>query len=346
LIPLSELHAESDWQAELQAVVRSGRQLLSQLGLDAQAVGYSELAGEDFPLKVPQSFISRMTHGDPDDPLLRQVLSVSAELLQVPGFGDDPVGETGDSITHPGVIQKYHGRALLILSGGCAINCRYCFRRHFPYNENRNSREEWLHAVRHIADDPSISEVILSGGDPLLVSDRQLKSLVGQLAAIPHLQRLRVHSRLPIVLPSRVTAGLVNALAGTRLQSVLVVHSNHGNEINTEVKNALQKLSSGKITLLNQAVLLAGINDTEDELADLSEQLFTAGVLPYYLHLLDRVRGAAHFEVTAKRGLELITQLENRLPGYLVPRLVREDAGEPAKVRVTAAPAVSVNASP
>lgn len=335
MIPLADIQHENDWQAQLRNVVSSGEALLSLLGIDAAGSGFSTLASTDFPLKVPHSFVSRMRPGDSRDPLLLQVLSHRAELLQAPGFSDDPVGEVGDAISHRGVIQKYAGRALLILSGGCAINCRYCFRRHFPYSDNRNSRDEWLQALEHIANDTSISEVILSGGDPLLVSDRQLGRLVSQLAAIPHLQRLRVHSRLPIVLPARVTDGLLDALTGTRLQSVMVIHSNHGNEINEEVGYALNKMRERNIPLLNQAVLLAGINDSAPALVDLSERLFEAGVLPYYLHLLDKVQGAAHFEVQQNIGLALIAELENQLPGYLVPRLVREEAGQPAKVRIT-----------
>lgn len=334
MIPLADIQRESDWQAQLRNVVSSGEELLSLLGINAAASGFSTLASADFSLKVPHSFVSRMRPGDSRDPLLLQVLSHQAELLQVSGFNDDPVGEVGEAISHRGVIQKYAGRALLILSGGCAINCRYCFRRHFPYSDNRNSRDEWLQALEHIADDPSISEVILSGGDPLLVSDNQLAKLVSQLAAIPHLKRLRVHSRMPIVLPARVTDGLLDALTGTRLQAVMVIHSNHGNEINNEVRVALQAMADRNIPLLNQAVLLADINDNAQALADLSEKLFEVGVLPYYLHLLDKVRGAAHFEVQQNIGLALIAELENQLPGYLVPRLVREQAGQPAKVRV------------
>jgi len=334
LIPLANIQPARDWQSQLRDAISSGAELLSLLQLDPDSGGFSAAASEDFALKVPHSFVARMRPGDPHDPLLRQVLSHQLEMQPTPGYSDDPVGETGEAITHPGIIQKYHGRALLVLAGACAINCRYCFRRHFPYNENRNSRQQWTEALKHIAADASITEVILSGGDPLLVSDGQLAQLVEQLAAIPHLKRLRVHSRMPVVLPARVTEGLLSALTATRLQTVMVVHSNHGNEINQEVREALQTMTDHNIPLLNQAVLLAGVNDSEDALAELSESLFTAGVLPYYLHLLDKVSGAAHFDVPEQRGLQLIQQLERRLPGYLVPRLVREQAGEPAKVRI------------
>ncbi|TDG15890.1 EF-P beta-lysylation protein EpmB [Seongchinamella unica] len=334
MIPLADIQPASDWQSQLRDAVNCGEELLARLQLTPEQTGFSSAACQSFALKVPHSFVARMRPGDPADPLLRQVLGHRLELLPTRGYSDDPVGETGDAITHPGIIQKYSGRALLILSGGCAINCRYCFRRHFPYSENRNSRQQWHDALQHIAADASITEVILSGGDPLLVSDRQLATLVEQLADIPHLKRLRVHSRMPIVLPARVTGGLLASLTSTRLQPVMVVHSNHGNEINGEVSLALHKLLDANIPVLNQAVLLAGINDSEDALADLSETLFAAGVLPYYLHLLDKVRGAAHFDVPEEKGVTLISQLERRLPGYLVPRLVREEAGEPAKVRI------------
>ena len=336
MIPLQNIDSAADWHAQLRNAVSSGRELLSLLGLNAENSGHSELAAADFPVKVPRSFIARMEAGNPNDPLLKQVLGHRDELIPTPGFTDDPVGETGENITHPGVIQKYHGRALLILSGGCAVNCRYCFRRHFPYSENRNSRTEWEQALAHIAADPSISEVILSGGDPLLVSDRHLAALIEQLGQIPHLKRLRVHSRMPIVLPARVTDDLVKTLAAGPLQAVMVVHSNHANELNQEVATALHRLNDANIPVLNQAVLLAGVNDNSDALAALSEALFAIGVLPYYLHLLDKVRGAAHFDVPVRHGLDLIQSLEKRLPGYLVPTLVREEAGEPAKVRIRA----------
>ena len=334
MIPLTDIADAGDWQAQLRAAVSSGQELLSLLGLDPASTGFSESASQDFALKVPHSFVARMRREDPRDPLLMQVLSHGDELLPTPGYGSDPVGETGEANTHPGIIQKYHGRALLILAGGCAINCRYCFRRHFPYADNRNSRQQWNDALEHIAADPSITEVILSGGDPLLVSDQQLAELVAQLAQIEHLKRLRVHSRMPIVLPARVTEGLAKALTSSHLQAVMVVHSNHANEVNDEVAAALRSLLDHNIPVLNQAVLLAGVNDNRRALVELSEVLFAAGALPYYLHLLDKVAGAAHFDVDEARGVELVTQLERELPGYLVPRLVRETAGAPAKVRV------------
>ena len=335
MIPHSAIHGD-DWQQQLRDVINSGETLLQALQLQPEQVGFSALACRDFPLKVPRAFVARMRSGDPDDPLLRQVLGQRQELLVTPGYGPDPVGETGTAVRGPGVIQKYQGRVLLMLSGGCAINCRYCFRRHFPYAEHRNSRSDWQHALKAIAADTSISEVILSGGDPLLVADRPLAELVQGIAAIPHVQRLRIHTRLPVVIPDRVTDGLLEAITCSRLPCVVVIHSNHANELDTAVGDAMRALREHGVTLLNQAVLLAGVNDDTGTLVALSERLFAIGVLPYYLHLLDRVQGAAHFDVPADRGVALVEAITARLPGYLVPKLVREEAGAPAKTAIIA----------
>ncbi|PLW70779.1 EF-P beta-lysylation protein EpmB [Pseudohalioglobus lutimaris] len=333
MIPQTDI-SPADWRAQLREVITSGEDLLRLLHLRPEQVGYSSLAVQDFALKVPRAFVGRMRVGDPEDPLLRQVLASAEELLVTADYSADPVGETGDAIRHPGIIQKYHGRLLLMLSSGCAINCRYCFRRHFPYHSNQNSRREWLQALEHVATDTSISEVIFSGGDPLLVADEQLADLVERIATIPHVQRIRVHTRLPVVIPERVTPALLEALAGSRLQSTVVIHTNHANELDDKVAAAMQALRSAGITLLNQAVLLKGVNDSKQALVELSERLFALGVLPYYLHLLDKVQGAAHFDVSAQRAVVLADQVAAELPGYLVPRLVREEAGQPAKVGV------------
>jgi EF-P beta-lysylation protein EpmB len=271
-----------------------------------------------------------MRSGDPRDPLLLQVLARPQELDTAPGYLRDPVGDTAGN-PRPGIIQKYRGRALLIASGSCAVHCRYCFRRHFPYGANQNSRAGWRDALEYLADDPEISEVILSGGDPLVANDAQLAQLVAQVAAIGHVRRLRVHSRLPVVIPQRVTTGLLEAISHPRLQTVMVIHSNHANELDAGVRAAVAALARRGITTLNQAVLLAGVNDSVEGLAELSEALFATGVLPYYLHLLDPVQGAAHFDVPEARARALHAGLAARLPGYLVPRLVREVTGAPAK---------------
>jgi EF-P beta-lysylation protein EpmB len=273
-----------------------------------------------------------MRPGDPADPLLRQVLPVDREAQPAPGFSPDPLVESASHPT-PGLLHKYRGRALLVVTGACAIHCRYCFRRHFPY-AGSSGRGTWDRALEHLAADPGLSEVILSGGDPLSVADGQLAELAHRLAAIPHLRRLRVHTRLPVVLPERVDEALLSWLAGSRLQPVMVIHANHPREIDGAVVAALERLRRAGVTLLNQAVLLRDVNDDVQVFEELSEVLFAAGVLPYYLHLLDRVEGAAHFEVPEPQALEIAAELTRRLPGYLVPRLVREIPGAEAKVPV------------
>jgi len=324
----------SDWQRQLRSVITSRRELLDALRLaDADVDG---AGGEtDFPLKVPAGFVERMKPRDPRDPLLLQVLSRRAEEVAVPGYGSDPVGECGAVVPQRGLIHKYRGRVLLIVSGGCAVHCRYCFRRHFPYEDNRNSRRQWREALRYIESDDSVEEVILSGGDPLVATDAQLQELVGQIAAIPHVQRLRVHSRVPIVIPERVTEGLLSLLTQTRLQAVVVVHCNHANEIDGAVARSLAALRQRGVTTLNQAVLLRGVNDSVEAQVTLNEALFAAGVLPYYLHLLDPVEGAAHFDVPEDEALAIAGGVAARLPGYLVPKLVREVVGADAKVALT-----------
>ncbi len=329
--PTQVIAAPGSWQSQLREVVTCGEELLRLLDLQPEAVGLSAAAARDFPLKVPHAFVRRMRRGDPRDPLLRQVLASGEEMLAVPGFGDDPVGETGAANQRPGVVSKYRGRALLIVSGGCAVNCRYCFRRHFPYADNRVARGDWDAALAALARDPGIHEIILSGGDPLVAGDRQLGELVDAIARMPQVRRLRVHSRLPVVIPDRVTDALVQAITRPGLDTVMVIHANHAREIDADVAAANTRLRQAGITVLNQSVLLAGVNDTADALVGLSEALFAAGALPYYLHLLDRVRGAAHFEVGESQARALHREVSARLPGYLVPKLAREVAGAPGK---------------
>jgi EF-P beta-lysylation protein EpmB len=328
------IRQQDNWQNQLRNIITSADQLLAMLDLEPTDVGYCDEAIADFALKVPLAFVRRMHCGDPNDPLLLQVLARREEMIQTPGFSDDPLGETGEANPSKGVIQKYRGRALLIVSGGCAVNCRYCFRRHFPYNDNQNSRAEWDQSLEYIAGDTDISEVILSGGDPLIASDTYLDELVTKIAAISHIRRLRIHTRLPVVIPDRVTEGLLDAVRRPSLDTVVVIHCNHANEIDDSVVAALHRMSQAGITLLNQAVLLAGINDRADTLSSLSEKLFAAGVIPYYLHLLDKVQGAAHFDVPEDKARKLVAELTTTLSGYLVPKLVREVAGAPSKVGV------------
>ena len=283
-----------------------------------------------FPLRVPRGFVARMRHGDPDDPLLRQVLPLDEEMRVSAGFSLDAVGDAV-ARTGTGLLQKYRGRALLVATGSCAINCRYCFRRHFPYAAETAAREGWRETVEVIRDDRSIEEVILSGGDPLSLSTSKLAELTGELAGITHLKRLRIHTRLPVVLPERVDPALLQWLKGVPWPVAIVLHANHANEFDAGVDAALGRLRSSGALLLNQAVLLRGVNDSVQALADLSERSFAAGVLPYYLHQLDRVQGAAHFEVSDDQARAIHATLAARLSGYLVPRLVREIAGDTGK---------------
>ena len=323
----------SAWRRELAAAITEPAELLRLLELPKELLGSARAASGLFALRVPRGFVAKMRPGDPADPLLLQVLPLGAELTETPGFSADPVGDL-HAAARPGVLHKYRGRALLMVAGGCAVNCRYCFRREFPYAEHRLGGAALADALAYLAADPSIEEVILSGGDPLLAGDERLGELVRGLVAIPHLQRLRVHTRLPVVLPERITEELLSWMAGTRLRPVMVIHANHPRELGADVVAALTRLRTAGVTLLNQSVLLAGVNDSASTQAELSTTLFEAGVLPYYLHLLDRVRGAAHFEVPEEEGRQLLRVLTQRLPGYLVPRLVREKAGAGAKVPV------------
>jgi EF-P beta-lysylation protein EpmB len=309
-------------------VVTDPRELLALLGLPDEPGSCS--AAALFGLRVPRGFIARMRPGDRHDPLLLQVLPVARETEAVAGFSADPLGEAAAMAT-PGLLHKYAGRVLLTLTGACGVHCRYCFRRHYPYAEANPAGRQWEQARDYIAAHADIHEVILSGGDPLSLSDARLAALADELAAIPHVRRLRIHSRLPVVVPERITDELLAWLGGGRLRPVLVIHANHPNEIDTQVAKALRRVVSAGIPLLNQSVLLHGVNDDLESLCALSETLFTAGALPYYLHQLDPVQGAAHFAVGSDQARALLAGLRTRLPGYLVPRLVREEAGAPGK---------------
>lgn len=318
-----------DWRQLWREAVTDPAELLGLLGLHGLA---AQLPSNDagFALRVPRGFVARMRHGDARDPLLLQVLPQLAELDMVDGFSMDAVGDL-DARETQGLLHKYEGRALLIASGSCAVNCRYCFRRHFPYGEEMAAAGQWRQALAHLHGDPSVTELILSGGDPLSLATSKLEELAGGLADVPHVNRLRIHTRLPVVLPERIDDAFLAWLAALPLQKVVVLHANHANEFDAAVDAACARLRGAGATLLNQAVLLKGINDHEDALVDLSERLFAAGVLPYYLHQLDRVQGAAHFEVDDGRALALVEAMRARIPGYLVPRLVREVAGDRSK---------------
>jgi EF-P beta-lysylation protein EpmB len=318
------------WQTLLGEAITDPQELLRELELPLRLLPAARQASAGFRLQVPRGFVRRMRRGDPDDPLLRQVLPLGEELEVGDGYSLDPLREQ-QSMAAPGVLHKYHGRVLLTLTGACAVHCRYCFRRHYPYSDATAGRANAQLAIDYLQRHPEVEELILSGGDPLSLSDNRLQSLVTRLASIRHLKRLRIHSRLPVVLPERVDQRLLDWISTPRFSVVLVIHCNHANEIDVPLREAMDKLRAAGVTLLNQSVLLRGVNDRLDTLLQLSERLFEAGVLPYYLHQLDPVQGASHFAVREQTGRQLVDAMRKRLPGYLVPRLVREDPGQPSK---------------
>jgi len=320
----------ASWQQQLSQAITEPDQLICALRLNAEDFSDYTDANQQFGLKVPRAYLNKIQMSNPRDPLLLQIMTQSQEMLSVEGYNTDPVGDLRASKT-PGLLHKYQGRVLLITTAACAVHCRYCFRRHFPYQQQQAGREQWASAIRYIQNDTSIKEVILSGGDPLMLSDKRLDDLISELENIPHLTRLRIHSRLPVVLPDRITRTLINRLASSRFNICMVIHANHANEITSPEIMALNLLKQAGVHLLNQAVLLHNINHQIDDQVFLSEALYNAGVLPYYLHLLDPVAGAAHFNVTLSDALSLINQMQARLPGFLVPKLVREIAGETSK---------------
>ncbi|NAX23244.1 EF-P beta-lysylation protein EpmB [Vibrio sp. V39_P1S14PM300] len=320
---------EQNWLKQLANAISDPLQLLKQLEIDPSPWQHGFDAKTLFAQRVPQSFVDRMEKGNPHDPLLRQVLPLSEEFDVQPGYSTDPLDEQNNAV--PGLLHKYRNRALMIVKGGCAINCRYCFRRHFPYQDNKGNKSVWQQSLDYIAAQPQLNEVILSGGDPLMAKDHELTWLVEHLADIRHIKRLRIHTRLPVVIPARVTDTLCQLLATSRLQVVLVTHINHAQEIDDDLGNALRKLKVAGVTLLNQSVLLKGVNDNVDSQVALSEALFDAGVLPYYLHVLDKVQGAAHFYVSDDDARALMAGLIARVSGYLVPTLTREIGGRASK---------------
>ena len=321
--------ANHDWQTAMRKAVRSSAELLRVLGLPEE----DQQREINFPTFVPWEYIARIRPGDPEDPLLRQVLPVADELHEVPGYVTDPVGDL-DSLAAGGVLHKYKGRALLIATGACGVHCRYCFRREFPYSQAGSQNENWRPAIEYVDGDSTIDEVILSGGDPLTLVDQKLDELIGQIEQIPHVKRLRIHTRMPVVIPQRVTDELVDRLVSSRLATWFVIHANHPNELDETVFRQIGKLVDRGIPVLNQAVLLRGINDDTETMIQLCRKLVDHRIQPYYLHQLDRVRGSAHFEVTIEQGNRIMAALREALPGYAVPTYVTEQPGERSKTSV------------
>lgn len=317
----------------MRGAIRSADDLFAELDLDRADLPAAVRAAGDFPVVVPQPYLDRIERGNPLDPLLLQVLPAAEELVATPGFVPDPLEESRFSPA-PGMLQKYAGRALLVLTGTCAIHCRYCFRRSFPYDERPRNWSDWEPALQRIEEDPTLREVLLSGGDPLSLVDETLERFFARLDSVKHLERIRLHTRLPIVVPQRVTDRLLSLVQSMRAKPIVVVHTNHPRELDDSTSTALSRLRATGAIVLNQSVLLRGVNDDADVLAELSERLLQAGVLPYYLHQMDRVAGASHFEVSLERGKELHGELLARLPGYLVPKYVRELPGEASKLPI------------
>tara|TARA_R110000751_G_scaffold116604_2_gene216480 strand:- start:251871 stop:252896 length:1026 start_codon:yes stop_codon:yes gene_type:complete len=329
IIPKKLLAVENNWQKELAMSFSDPISLLNYLELPLENYVDDIKARQLFPMRVPRPFAEKMNKGDPFDPLFRQVFTSRNEFNTPAGFSKDPLLEQNNQ--QPGILHKYQNRLLLLVRGGCAVNCRYCFRRHFPYTDNHLNKQQWQQALDYIAANPQVDEVIYSGGDPLMAKDDFLAWLTKQIEAIGHIKRLRIHTRLPVVIPARITKELIRWFSQTRLKPVMVLHVNHANEIDSALADSMQKLRGAGVTLLNQAVLLKGINDTVEQQIALNEALFEIGVMPYYLHVLDKVQGAEHFDLPDSQAKALMRELIKRQPGYLIPKLVREIGGQPGK---------------
>lgn len=328
---LTESDTVATWKQTLSRAITSPAQLIQILGLSEQ-LHHKILQQPDFKCLVTPSYLKKIQPGDPDDPLLKQVLPLLEEE-NTDGL-TDPVGDL-DAITIDGLLHKYHGRALLITTGACAIHCRYCFRRHYPYTDASCKTSRLQSLLDYLHQHSEIEEIILSGGDPLMLDNNRLAHLLKQLETVAFLQTLRIHTRLPVVLPERINSQLLYLLKSSRFRIIMVIHANHANEIADDERRVLKQLHQSGITLLNQSVLLNGVNDNSETLIALSKRLHTAYTLPYYLHLLDPVQGAAHFNCNEKTAIQLIHQMQAHLPGYLVPRLVREVSGKPSKIAIS-----------
>ncbi|WP_413401180.1 EF-P beta-lysylation protein EpmB [Pseudoalteromonas sp. KJ71-7] len=332
MIQRNEANLHKNWQKELANVVTCPKVLLEMVGLSIQVHENDIKARSLFPVRVPLPFIKKIRHGDANDPLLLQVMPRHQEFLTKSGFNKDPLLEQDNN--QPGLLHKYKSRVLVMFKTGCAVNCRYCFRRHFPYQENQLNKRSLIDALSYIKADKNINEVILSGGDPLMAKDDAISWFLDELEQIPQIKRMRIHSRLPVVIPARITEQLCERLAKSPLKVIFVNHINHANEIDSDFKNAMNMLKQANVLLLNQAVILKDVNDTVDAQINLSEALFDANVLPYYLHLLDKVEGASHFDIDEAQAIKIMAELLEALPGFLVPKLVREIGGQKSKTPI------------
>jgi len=335
IIPIIAAQQAISWKKELANVVTDPKILLEMLDIDPKTYQEHFSARELFPVRVPRPFINLMEKGNIADPLLQQVMPLKSEFTLSENYFTDPL-EEHDTVAE-GLLHKYKHRVLMIVKAGCAINCRYCFRRHFPYVDNSPNKARWKSALTYIAEHTEINEVIFSGGDPLMASDEHLLWLMTALEQIPHVKRLRIHSRLPVVIPQRITKTLVDGLTKTRLKSTIVFHINHPNEIDDVFKQAIEPLLNARIPLFNQSVLLKGVNDNAQVLISLSEILFDSGIQPYYLHMFDPVQGAAHFDVEESQAIKIVKEVMAILPGFLMPKLVREISGETNKTPINLA---------
>lgn len=329
MIPLQNA-LETHWSTELAQAIKSPSELIPLLGLSKTGLPPGLLAMESFRMLVPRPFVSRMEQGNPNDPLLKQVLADDIEMQPSPGYSKDPLDE-GNHTPQKAIVHKYERRVLVITTGSCAVNCRYCFRRHFPYGDNQLAQKEWDSVFAYLEQHPEVNEVILSGGDPLMLKDSQLSKHIARFDALPQLTRLRIHTRLPIVIPSRINDELLDWVKASRLNIVMVLHSNHANEIDQTIAEKVTLLKQAGVTVLNQGVLLRGINDSVEAQVNLSEKLFAAGILPYYMFTFDPIEGGAHFDIDINEAQQLMGKVAQKLPGYLLPRLAKEIPGRPAK---------------
>jgi len=323
----------TSWQKELANVITDPKTLVELLDIPPENYQQHFAARKLFPVRVPRPLLSRIKKGDINDPILKQVMPLDIEFSITEGYVEDPL-EEHDTVA-PGLLHKYKHRVLMMVKTGCAINCRYCFRRHFPYADNSPNKIRWQQALNYIQSHTEINEVIFSGGDPLMASDDHLQWLINEIEQVSHVKRLRIHTRLPIVIPQRITPALVNTLSTSRLKPTIVFHINHANEIDQSVIDAIESLRAARVPLFNQSVLLKGVNDSATTLAELSEQLFDSGIQPYYLHLFDKVQGVAHFDIAEAEAKKIATELMAILPGFLMPKLVREIAGEASKTPIS-----------